>query len=93
MTVTREMVVTNKTGLHARPAATFVKTVSAFKSKITLENLDRGTPPVNAKSILSVLGAGVQKSHRIRLSAEGSDELAALDALHELILTNCGEAE
>lgn len=93
MAVTREMVVINKAGLHARPAATFVKTVSKFKSKITLENLDRGTPPVNAKSILSVLGVGVQKGNRIRLSAEGVDDVAAIDALYELLLHNCGEEE
>ena len=93
MTVTREMVVTNKTGLHARPAATFVKTVGQFKSKILLENLDRGTAPVNAKSILGVLGAGVQKGHHIRVTADGADDVAAIDAIYELILNNCGEEE
>jgi phosphocarrier protein HPr len=93
MTVTREMVVINKAGLHARPAATFVKTASKFKSKITLVNLDRESPPVNAKSILSVLGVGVQKGNRICLSAEGVDDVAAIDALHDLILHNCGEEE
>jgi phosphotransferase system HPr (HPr) family protein len=93
MTASREMVVTNKVGLHARPAANFVKCVAGFKSKIALENLDRGSTPVNAKSILSVLGAGVQKNHHIRLTAEGVDEVEAIDALCTLILNNCGEAE
>ena len=91
MAVIRDVVVTNKTGLHARPAATFVKLVNSFKSKITLENLDRGTPPVNAKSILSILNSGVQQGHHIRLSAEGVDDSAAIDALTELILNKCGE--
>lgn len=93
MTVTREMVVINKAGLHARPAATFVKAVGKFKSRITLVNLDHETPPVNAKSILSVLSVGVQKGNRIRLSAEGIDETDAIDALNELILNRCGEEE
>ncbi len=93
MTVTCEIVVVNKVGLHARPAATFVKTAAGFKSKITLENLDRTAPPINAKSILSLLGAGVAKDHRIRLTAEGVDEAQAIKTLTELIQTRCGEAE
>ena len=93
MTASREMIITNKVGLHARPAANFVKCAAGFKSKITLENLDRGSAPINAKSILNVLGAGVQKDHRVRLAAEGIDEAEAIDALSTLILNKCGEAE
>lgn len=93
MTASREMVITNKVGLHARPAANFVKCAAGFKSKITLENLDRGSTPVNAKSILNVLGAGAQQNHHIRLNAEGVDEAEAIDVLCTLILNNCGEAE
>lgn len=93
MTASREMIITNKVGLHARPAANFVKCAAGFKSKITLENLDRGSTPVNAKSILNVLGAGVQKDHHIHLIAEGVDETEAIDALCALILNKCGEAE
>jgi phosphocarrier protein HPr len=93
MTVTRELIVTNKVGLHARPAATFAKTAAGYKSKITIENIDGGSKPVNAKSILSLLTIGVQKDHHIRLTIEGIDEVAAMDALAELVLNKCGEAE
>ena len=54
-----ELEVHNKSGLHARPAATFVKTAAGFRSKVTIENLTRGTNPANAKSLLAVLGCGV----------------------------------
>ena len=93
MTASREMIITNKVGLHARPAANFVKCAAGFKSKITLENLDRGSAPVNAKSILNVLAAGAQKDHHVRLTADGLDEEAAIEALCILITNKCGEAE
>ena len=82
----------NKVGLHARPAAQFVKTANQFKSRLTVENLTKGTPPANAKSILSVLSIAVQMNDRVRLSGEGGDEAAALSALCDLIESNFGEA-
>ena len=81
----------NKVGLHARPAAQFVKTAARFKSSITVANLSKGTPPANAKSILSVLTAAVQMNDRIRLNADGADEAEAVAALCVLIDTNFGE--
>lgn len=93
MTTSNEIVVRNKVGLHARPAAQFVKLAGQFKSKTLVENLTKGTPPANAKSILSVLSIAVQMNDQIRLTAEGSDEAAALAALCDLIEKNFGEAE
>jgi len=86
-----EIVIRNKVGLHARPAAQFVKTAARFKSSITVANLSKGTPPANAKSILSVLTAAVQMNDRIRLNADGADEAEAVAALCVLIDTNFGE--
>ena len=62
-----------------------------FKSKITVENLTRGKGPVDAKSTLMLLTAGVSRDHRIRLAADGPDEDAAIDALVELVTTGLGE--
>lgn len=87
------LIIRNKVGLHARPAALFVQTASRFKSDILVENLDRGSSPVNAKSILSLLTAGVECNHRIRISADGEDELEAVEALRELVDSNFGERE
>ncbi len=93
MTASCEIVVRNKVGLHARPAAQFVKAANQYKSKTMVENLSKGTPPANAKSILSLLSIAVQMNDRIRLTSEGLDEAAALAALSELIETNFGQAE
>jgi phosphotransferase system HPr (HPr) family protein len=87
------MVVRNKVGLHARPAAAFVKTAAGFTSHITVENLSRDTPAANARSILGVLTAAVRKDDTIRMIAEGEDEAAAIAALSELVETNFGEPE
>jgi phosphocarrier protein HPr len=93
MATSNDVVIHHKSGLHARPAAMFVKTATKFSSRITLENLSRGTQTVNAKSILSVLSAGVKTGEQIRITAEGADEAAAVNALTELIDNNFGEEE
>ncbi len=87
-----EVVVSNPSGLHARPATLFTQKAAEFEARITVENLDRGKGPVDAKSILMLLTAGVSRDHRIRLTADGADEDAAIDALAGLIASGLGEA-
>ena len=77
--------VTNDVGLHARPAATFVKKAAGFESDITIANVTRSSDPVNAKSVVSVFKAAVAQNHEVQLSAEGPDEEEAIAALVELI--------
>ena len=91
MTVVKELIVHNKVGLHARPAAFFVKTANTFKSSVTVENLSRRTRSVNGKSLLSILSIAVQKDDRIKITIEGDDEQLAIDAFTDLIANNFGE--
>ncbi len=88
-----ELLVGNPHGLHARPASLFVETAARFASDITVENLDRGSQAVNAKSILLLLTSGVQTGHRIRLIANGIDENEAITALSELVRSGLGEVD
>jgi len=83
--------VTHEVGLHARPAATFVKTAKGFASEITIANLTRGSEPVDAKSLVKIFKSAVGSGHEIRLTADGLDERVALDALVGLIESNFGE--
>ena len=69
-----EIVMRNPSGLHARPATLFTEAAAGFAAKVTVENLTRGKSPVDAKSMLMLLTAGVSKDHRIRLVADGPDE-------------------
>jgi phosphocarrier protein HPr len=64
--------------LHARPAATFVKTALRFRARVTV---GADGKLADAKSILAVLALGAQGGSVLRLSAEGEDAPAALDAL------------
>jgi phosphocarrier protein HPr len=80
--------VVNDVGLHARPAAEFVKEASRFESNTQVRNATADSQWVDAKSILSVLTLGVEKDHEIELKVEGADEERALESLRELIETN-----
>ena len=64
--------------LHARPAATFVKTAMRFKSKVSVGVNGK---VADAKSILAVLALGATGGTMLTLSAEGDDAPDALDAL------------
>jgi phosphocarrier protein len=86
-----ELVVANPSGLHARPATLFTEAAGKYGSTITVENLTLGKGPVDAKSTLMLLMAGVSSGHRIRISAIGADEDDAIDALVGLIETGLGE--
>jgi phosphotransferase system HPr (HPr) family protein len=85
------VVVRNPSGLHARPAALFVRTCGQFGSKITVANPAADKGPVDAKSILSVLTLGVSSGTEIEVSAEGDDAEAALAAIREAVEGGLGE--
>jgi phosphoenolpyruvate---glycerone phosphotransferase subunit DhaM len=76
-----EIEVQTESGLHARPAASFVRTAAGLDSEITIENLSLGTAPVSARSIVGILGAGVERGHLVRITAVGADESRAIDTL------------
>jgi phosphocarrier protein HPr len=86
-----EIVMANRSGLHARPATVFTTAAARFDSTITVENITRGKGPVDAKSMLLLLTAGVSVGHTIRLVADGTDEDAAIDGLVGLIHSGLGE--
>lgn len=86
-----ELEVRNPSGLHARPASIFVKTAAGFRSRVQIENLSRGTAPGDAKSILTMLAAGVKKGHTVRITADGEDETGAIETLTDLVRSGMGE--
>lgn len=80
--VERETAVGPREGLHARPAARFVKTAKQFNSDITVM---KGNREANAKSSLKIMTLGAKKGEKIIIRAEGEDAEEAVDALVELI--------
>jgi phosphotransferase system HPr (HPr) family protein len=83
-----DLTIVNPTGLHARPAAVFVKTAKSYKSEIKIQH---GPKKVNAKSVISVLSLGVETGGQIRLFIEGEDEDAALTELTAAIEAGLGD--
>ncbi|QNO13809.1 HPr family phosphocarrier protein [Alkalicella caledoniensis] len=83
-----KLTVTNKTGLHARPAALLVQTASKFTSEITIS---KGEGDVNAKSIMGIMALGANEGTEVTLKASGADEQEALAAIKELFDNNFGE--
>jgi phosphocarrier protein HPr len=64
--------------LHARPAADFVRTAMGFSSQLTVAAGERAA---DAKSLLAILALGAKRGTTLRLTADGDDAEAALDAL------------
>jgi len=79
----REVEIVNKLGLHARPAALFVRWVNRFKSTITIW---KGEEKFSAASLLEVLTANLDYGARVVLEAIGPDEREALNKLELLLL-------
>jgi phosphotransferase system HPr (HPr) family protein len=78
----RECIVLNPLGLHARPAAEFVRKVLSFSSTITIQ---KGTQSYSAASILEVLSANLDCGAAFTLHAEGPDAEEALELLAALL--------
>jgi phosphocarrier protein len=80
-TLTREVTVQNRYGIHARPAALLVKTATRFACEILLE---KNGVKVNAKSIMGLLTLEGNHGARLRIHAAGADAAEALAAVAEL---------
>src|SRR3989454_9953652 len=80
--VTRELVVRNKLGIHARPAAMFVKTANRFICDIFVE---KDGDKVNGKSIMGLMMLAAGPGSKLTVHAHGQDAAQALDELETLI--------
>jgi phosphotransferase system HPr (HPr) family protein len=88
----KRIVIVNRLGLHARAAARLVRTASVYRSSLRLERLD-GSAVADAKSILSVLLLAASRGTELLLTAEGTDEAEALEAVCNLIEAGFGEEQ
>ncbi len=88
--ISREVLIHNKLGLHARAAAKLVGVASGYGANVVLEK--RGQR-VNGKSIMGVMMLAASQGTALQLSVDGEDETEALEALVELIDNKFGEGE
>ena len=87
--IQKELTINNKHGLHARPAAQFVKTANTFRAEIWVEKDDER---INGKSIMGLMMLAAAEGSRILIMAEGDDESEAIAALDALVTGGFDEA-
>jgi phosphocarrier protein len=80
--ISKKIVVKNKQGLHARPAAIFVQIANKFDARITVKRNDE---EVNGKSIMGILMLGAEQGSSIIIEAEGDDAEPAVLELEKVI--------
>ena len=86
--ISKEIVVQNQVGLHARPATFFIQKANEFTASIWISKDER---KVNAKSLLGVLSLGITRGTTVTVTADGADEDAAVEALTSLVASNFAE--
>ena len=86
--IERRVKVVNRLGVHARPAAEFVKTASKFEASI---KVSKDTMEVNGKSILGVMTLAAECGSELLLRAQGEDAAAAIEALTEVLKRDFGD--
>ena len=86
--VSKEIVVQNQVGLHARPATFFIQKANEYSSSIWISKDER---KVNAKSLLGVLSLGITRGTAVTLIADGTDEEDAIEGLSNLVASNFAE--
>ena len=80
--LTRELVIVNKLGIHARPAAVFVKTANRFTAEILVE---KDGEKINGKSIMGLMMLAAGPGSKLILYARGADAQAAITELEALV--------
>jgi len=80
--VRKKLIVKNKQGLHARPAALFVQVANKFDARITVKH---GEEEVNGKSVMGILMLGAEKGSQIVIEAEGDDAQKAILELENIV--------
>lgn len=84
----KNLIIQNRAGLHARPAALFVQTANKFESQI---KVSKDEQEVDGKSIMGIMMLAAGRGTRIKITISGVDEEEALKRLEELIKNKFGE--
>lgn len=86
--ITKELIVVNKLGIHARPAALFVKTANRFECDVFVE---KDGEKVNGKSIMGLMMLAAGQGSKLLVTAEGADADKALVELEAIVLRKFDE--
>jgi len=90
-TIERHITVTNKLGLHARPAMQFVDAANAFAASVTVARCGDEPIEVDGKSVMAMITLEAVQGTALKIRAEGPDAAAAVEKLAALFDSNFGE--
>jgi phosphocarrier protein len=79
--IEQKITISNRAGIHARPAALLVQAVKDFQSSVYFE---KGSDRINVKSVMGILTLGASYGTELKIVAEGEDEKAAVEAVLRL---------
>ncbi len=91
--VSRDIIVSNKLGLHARPAMQFVDVANQFESKVTVYKGGDEPEEADGKSVMQMIILAAVEGTPLRITAEGEDAEPAINRLVELFESKFGEDE
>ncbi|OOF60046.1 fused PTS fructose transporter subunit IIA/HPr protein [Rodentibacter myodis] len=86
-------VINNEHGLHARPSAVLVNEVKKYNASVAVQNLDRDSQLVSAKSLMKIVALGVVKGTRLRFVATGEQAKEAIEGIRLAIESGLGEGK
>ena len=92
-TASRDIIVSNKLGLHARPAMQFVDLANSFKSDIKVIKFGEEPGEADGKSVMQMIILAATEGTKMRIDAEGEDAQEAVDKLAHLFEDKFGEGE
>jgi phosphocarrier protein HPr len=90
-TVSRSIIVSNKMGLHARPAMQFVDLANQFSSRVTVRRGGAEPAEADGKSVMQMLVLEAVEGTPLQIEAEGEDAAAAVTKLAQLFESKFGE--
>ncbi len=90
MSLEKALTIRNKMGMHARPAAQFVKRAGKYQCDVWVEKDDES---VNGKSIMGLMMLAAGKGETIKVITDGADAEAAMTDLEELVSSGFGDVE
>ena len=85
--ISKEITIRLENGLEARPVALLVQVASQYNSNIFLESDER---KINAKSIMGMMSLGLPEGEEVVVSANGKDEIEALEGIEKFLATGKG---
>jgi len=89
----QEVIISNKLGLHARPAMQFVDVANQFKSEVKVHKGGEEPADADGKSVMQMIILAATEGTKMRVDAEGEDAAEAVKKLAELFESKFGEEE